>query len=165
MVIYKPTEQKEIPKLELSKQPDGFYIIVDSREQSPYFLDLDYAVVKGLRTGDYSIKGFEDEITIERKGVEDLLGCIGKDRKRFKKELERMGGMKWKGLVIEGAEFDLFTSTRSSLSIGSIRWSMISFEMRYGLHIYYAKSRKDGARWIHDRLVYWYTRRREGKLI
>ena len=163
-MIIKPNLQKPAPKLELSAQPEGFYIIVDTREQNPYFKSLDYAIVKKLSTGDYSIKGFEDQITIERKEVDDLLICIGKERKRFQRELERMREFFWKGIVVEGKEIDLYTSVYSELSPLSIRWSLVSFRIKYGVHIYFAKDRENGERWVHDHLYYYFTRKREGKI-
>lgn len=42
-----------------------------------------------LDTGDYSVKGMEREIAVERKAG-DFCASIGRDRERFFRELERM---------------------------------------------------------------------------
>ena len=54
--------------------------IIDTREQLP--LDLAPLRMKRgtLATGDYSIKGMEHVVSLERKSLDDLLGCIGHDQ-------------------------------------------------------------------------------------
>ncbi len=86
--------------------------IVDTREQLP--LDLRWRSgeclksVRGtLKTGDYSIEGLEDQITIERKSIPDLVGCIGKGRDRFQRELDRMMEFKTRAVVVEGSWSDI----------------------------------------------------------
>jgi len=89
-----------------------FTIIVDTREQRP--LTFEYAPGKTLEsepgtlyTGDYSIKGLEKHVCIERKSIQDLMGCIGRDRDRFERELDRMRGYEVKCLVVEGSWDDI----------------------------------------------------------
>ncbi len=41
------------------------------------------------------------------------------------------------------------------------RAALISFEMRYKVHIYYARSRQDIARWVLDRAIKFYKLARE----
>lgn len=70
-------------------------IIVDTLEQKDFFLFRSYADVtvsnEHLKTGDYSIRGYTDRITIDRKANSgELYNNFGKDWKRFKAELERM---------------------------------------------------------------------------
>jgi len=57
-----------------------FTIIVDSREQKPYLFGGYTCGVKksGLKTGDYSIEGYENSICVERKSKEDLYSSLGK---------------------------------------------------------------------------------------
>ncbi len=75
--------------------------IVDSREQTP--LDLTpLTVVQGtLATGDYSVRGLEHVIAIERKSESDLLACMGQERERFEREVQRLLGYPCRALVIE----------------------------------------------------------------
>ena len=61
-----------------SKSP--MVIIRDTREQNGYtfgFLPQDQVKVATLPTGDYSIEGLEDQVTIERKSLADAFGTIG----------------------------------------------------------------------------------------
>ena len=41
------------------------------------------------------------------------------------------------------------------------RQALVSFEIRYGVHVYYSRSRKDIARWILDRAIKFYKVQRE----
>jgi hypothetical protein len=83
-------------------------IIQDTREQTPFTFPAEFRVeVAGLATGDYSVKGLESFVCIERKSLEDLLGCIGGERERFERELDRMRGYEVKAVVCECCWGDL----------------------------------------------------------
>jgi len=78
-----------------------YNIVVDTREQLPLWKTR--VVSKKLDVGDYSIEGFEDKISIERKSLADLFGTLGKGHKRFKKEIERASEHDFFCVVIEGS--------------------------------------------------------------
>lgn len=96
-----------------------FTVIVDTREQSPYQFrtfkaDAKHKTNSGitrslyipvetstLKTADYSIKGFESEIAIERKSLTDLFGTLGSGRERFERELQRLSEFRVAHIVIE----------------------------------------------------------------
>ena len=72
-----------------------FTIVRDKQEKAPFlFHDIEARAgeggrhvvveseVKHLKTGDYSIIGLEDVVTVERKSVDDLCNCILSDRNR-----------------------------------------------------------------------------------
>lgn len=82
-------------------KPENVIAIVDTREQTP--LDLHpLAVQTGtLTTGDYSVRGLESEIAIERKSLPDLLGCVGQHRERFEKEIQRLLAYPCRAIVVE----------------------------------------------------------------
>ncbi len=84
-----------------------FMAIVDTREQLPLDLrwrDGQFLMTKRgtLKTADYSIEGLEDKIAIERKSLQDLIGCIGKGRERFERCLDRMRTFPVRCVVVEG---------------------------------------------------------------
>ena len=100
-------------ELDPSEMIDGVRIfpatvIVDTREQTPFhFLNIDpWPIVPvshaTLKTGDYSLRGYESRLTIERKSIGDFLGSISADRDRFEREFERMAEMEFAAVVIEG---------------------------------------------------------------
>lgn len=102
-----------------------FTVVIDTREQAPFrfqtfISDSKHKVrisrnpdvyklrplyipteVSTLKTGDYSIQGFESEICVERKSLSDLYGTLGGGRDRFIRELERMSQMTVAAVVIE----------------------------------------------------------------
>lgn len=85
--------------------PD-YHVIKDTREQQGYFFGV-YESCLGtidekLDTGDYTIKGLEDKICIERKAsVEELAINLGQKKHAFLNEIERMKGHEHKFLILE----------------------------------------------------------------
>lgn len=130
-------------KAEILNTPT-FTIICDSREQIPYLFHGYTCGVKksGLKTGDYSIQGYEQEICIERKSKEDLYSSLGQGRARFEREFIRMKDYQYKALVIEAALGDVLTPpARSQMNPTSVLNSLISWSIRYGVHIFFADTR------------------------
>lgn len=138
--------------------PDGFVLLVDTREQRPLFARVPKGLTiqsATLHDGDYSIRGFEDKICFERKSADIFPYCTSEQRKTRAK-MERFRGMEFVGLIIEARESDLLQfQERTQCHPESIRGALCSFEIRYGVHIYYG-SRENCARWLLDRAVkYW----------
>lgn len=84
-------------------RPDQITALVDTREQTP--LDLSPLRMESatLVTGDYSVKGLEHVIRVERKSESDLLGCVGRERERFDREVERLLAFPVRVLVVESS--------------------------------------------------------------
>lgn len=89
-----------------------FTVVKDTREQDGYFFS-EFNTCAGmieekLDTGDYSIKGMEDKICIERKGcVEELAVNLGQKKHAFLAEIERMEAFPHKFIVLEFSLEDL----------------------------------------------------------
>lgn len=82
-------------------------IVIDTRERKPWeFGDLPTSRAR-LHTGDYSVAGLTHLIAVERKSLSDLVTCTGRERQRFKRELQRLRAHRFYLLVIEGAASDL----------------------------------------------------------
>jgi hypothetical protein len=92
-----------------------FTVVFDTREQLPFaFAGLTADSAQGggplevrtqrgtLGQGDYSILGFETAVAVERKSIADLFGTLGKGRRRFTAELERLSSYEFAAVVIEG---------------------------------------------------------------
>lgn len=81
--------------------PENLIAICDNREQLP----LDLTPIKTIRgtltTADYSLAGLENRIAIERKSLPDFLACVGRERERFEREIQRMLGYECRAIVIE----------------------------------------------------------------
>ena len=82
-------------------KPEMVTAIVDSREQLPLDLAPLQTVAGTLATGDYSVQGLEHIVAIERKSLPDLLGCIGRDRERFEREVQRLLAHPTRALIVE----------------------------------------------------------------
>ena len=151
------------------KIPPGLVLIQDTREQQPLFAvpqDGLEVVSATLPYGDYSLKGFEENFVVERKKISDFYSYIGKERERTVKKMKEFreivssGG--FVGFVIEAPESDLLTGyIMSRVSPETARQALVSFEIRYSIHIFYSRSRKDIARWILDRAIKFYKVQRE----
>ncbi len=91
-------------------------IVVDTREQDPLIFERLASVRGSLQTGDYSVAGLQDQFSIERKTVSDLIGCcMGDNRERFERELHRLRGYRFKRLLVVGSEAEIPASiTRTS---------------------------------------------------
>jgi len=116
-------------------------IITDTREQNPLSFSLP---VEGaaLKTGDYSIKGLERFIAIERKSPDDLVACLKSgNRERFEKELSRGRGLDYFALVIE--------SDMARLANGDYRSEMTPKSV---LQFFFCPGRKHAARVIESLL-------------
>ena len=126
-------------------------VVVDTREQAPY----DFAgascyagtvVEQGsLSTGDYSLKGLEHLCAVERKSLPDFVACLGRERDRFVKELERGRGMECFAVVVEGDFASLaHHDYRGQLDAHSACQSVASFVARLRVPVLFAGSRLGG---------------------
>lgn len=94
------------------KTAPSFIVVKDTREQDGYYFKQ-YNTCAGmveekLDTGDYSIKGLEDKICIERKGcVEELAMNLGQKKHTFLNEIERMSTFAHKYIILEFSLEDL----------------------------------------------------------
>jgi len=88
-------------RLPAELKPEAVTAIVDTREQRP--LDLAPLATEAgtLTTGDYSVKGLEAIVAVERKSLGDLLSCIGTERERFEREVQRLLAYPVRALVVE----------------------------------------------------------------
>jgi len=137
-------------------------IKIDSREQYPYKFE-NPSEVGALSCGDYSIVGLENYISIERKELNDLIGCLTADRERFEKELCKAQALDYFALVIEASLSDLANGHyRSQMGSKSTVQSLLAFSIRYRLPIWFCESRKYGQR-ITESLLCKYAREIEKK--
>ena len=120
-------------------------IKIDSREQRPY--EFQNSEVGTLSIGDYSICGLEDYISIERKELNDLIGCLNTGRERFERELYKARALDYFALIVEASLSDLANGNyRSQMGPKSAIQSLLAFSVRYRLPIWFCESRKYGQR-------------------
>lgn len=114
-------------------------------------------ITKKLDTGDYSLQGFEDKIAVERKTLDDLVGCLTKGRDRFERELERSRSLDYFVVLVEAGYSQLVLGDyRSRLNTKSAIESISAFEIRYGTHFLFAGNQELAARKAESLLLkYW----------
>ena len=141
-------------------------VIVDSREQAPFtFTGYPVEVTAGtLASGDYSLHGFTDRIGIERKSLQDLIGCLGIERDRFTRELARLRGFDSACVIVEASSDDLRRGLyRSKLDAGAAWQSVLAFIMRYRIPFVWCRDRADAEAATFDLLRH-YARDRAREL-
>lgn len=121
-------------------------IVVDSREQNQFtFVGYDVEAIPGsLPTGDYSLPGCESLVAVERKSLDDLVGCLmGSNRDRFERELSRAGGMECFAVVVESSWQDLAAGNyRSKMKPHAACQSILAFQVRYRVPFLFMGSRR-----------------------
>lgn len=78
-------------------------IVVDTREQTPWtFEGLGCKTVRAkLEAGDYSVRGLERRVAIERKSLDDWVKTVLQGRQRFYRELEALRAYEFRAVIIE----------------------------------------------------------------
>ena len=137
-------------------------IIQDSREQCPFRFE-GYPVeveVGALEAGDYSLAGFERRVSIERKCLSDLIGCLSGDRARFERELARLRGFDACAVVVESSQPTLrLGHYRSAMDAGSAWQSCLSFMQRFNVPFIWCNSRQDAEQVTFDYLRHFHRDR------
>jgi len=115
-------------------------IIIDSREQAPFvFPEGVESVVGTLKTGDYSIEGLTNLVCVERKSLQDMVGCCGQHRERFNNELHRMMGYRAKCVIIEASLKKLSGGNwRGKMTATQVLGAINSWRHKYGINFIYA---------------------------
>ena len=136
-------------------------ILVDTREQNPFtFAGYEAATAPAtLPVGDYSLPGFTDRAAIERKSLNDLIGCLmGKDRQRFERELRKGRAYDLLCVVVEASLSDVSQgSYRSEMKPHAALQSIITFQVRYRTPFVWAGNRA-GAEYVTFSMLQKYLR-------
>ena len=143
------------------KPKPKFKIIRDTREQDGKgwsfraSANCDGVEITKLDVGDYTVKGLEDVLVIERKTLGDLWNTLGRadNYKRFLREWERAKNHKLKYLIIEASLADVDRGYRwSKVPVNNIHAKLISLQVKHNVHVIFA-GRLDKARAYARRLM------------
>ena len=140
----------------MSRLLEGFRIVIDTREKAPLPLPAEVSRVATLRTGDYSLEGYETAFAVERKSLADLVRSLTHERARFERELERLAAIPFRRVLVE-APFRCLLVERfvfSQASPVAVRGSVEAYEVRYGIPFAFVETRADAA----ARLLGWARR-------
>ncbi len=129
-------------------------ILIDTREQDPWTFANLPTELGTLDTGDYSIRGLEHLIAVERKSLDDLLACVGCERARFRRELKRLQAYRFRAMVIEASYADLDRGDwRSKIQPSHVLGSLAAWMVQYSLPIVLACDHESAARFA-ERFLY-----------
>jgi ERCC4-type nuclease len=102
---------------------NNFEIIVDTREQQPWIFENHIKACEKLDTGDYSVRGLENLLCIERKkSVSEIANNI--TEKRFKDVVARMTRYKYSFLLLE-FDFDNVLSYPIGSNVPKRMWEKL----------------------------------------
>jgi len=121
-------------------------VVVDTREQSPWtFEGQSIETVRSkLDTGDYSVEGLTNRVTIERKSLADWTGTVLRDRARFYRELERMRAFDFRCVIIEvGVREIMEGNYRSAANPAAILGFVAEVSVGQAVPVYLAGSRAE----------------------
>ena len=139
--------------LKAKKIPKSFTVLVDDREKKAW--DLPYKIErKRLKTGDYTIKGFEKVIAIEKKsGLIELLNDLANGyRPTFERFLKRLSKYPVKVIVVEDTLSELSISRallhirkksrgKARLTSRTIYYWVSEIAVKYGIPIVFVGKR------------------------
>lgn len=117
--------------------------IADTREKYPLDLAPLNVVRKCLKTGDYSVLGYESSITVELKELDDFVQCCTTSRERFERELERMLAYPYRAIVIKSTWGAIERQEyRSEIVPQAVIGSAMGFAMNANVSIIMAEDHK-----------------------
>lgn len=129
-------------------------LILDTREQDELdfskFRDVD-VIRQGLKTGDYSVQGYEDRACFERKSVQDLVGTLIGGHDRFLREMERMRDFEAKYILVEHSPTTLYSYCIKhgwGYKFNTIIQSLLAYAYHYQVRVRFCKDREDMAKYI-----------------
>lgn len=133
----------------ISRRSEDFTIVIDTREQKPYGGirgRFDHPSKKGtLKTGDYSIEGYEDRFAVERKSLDDWVGSTTQGRERFEREMVRLSEMDFAAVIIETDLSKIWTARiHSRVPKKSIVNTALKWTVKYGIPIQFVSGRTGG---------------------
>src|SRR5947208_2756420 len=82
-------------------RPEDVTAGIDPKEQLPLDLSPLRTISLSMPTGDYTVVGLQHVVAIERKSAEDMLACIGRERERFDREIQRLLAYPVRAIVVE----------------------------------------------------------------
>ncbi len=140
-------------------RPESVVAIIDTREQTPLDLTPLATITGTLATGDYSVVGLEAIVSIERKSLSDLLGCIGAERERFDREVMRLLAYPVRALIIESTWTEIETGGwRSKITPAAALGSLLGW-IASGLPVVMSGDHARAGRYV-SRLLFTAARRR-----
>lgn len=120
-------------------------LVIDTREQAPLDLAPFRAELGTLDTGDYSVMGLEHVVAVERKSLPDLVQCVGRERERFERELQRLLAYPHRAVVVEATWADLAAGEWRGMVAPKAVWGSVTSWTARGIPFLLAGDRAGAA--------------------
>ena len=107
-----------------------------------------------LPAGDYSLRNFEDTVSIERKELNDLIACLmNGNRDRFERELTKLRSYELAAVVVEASLEDVSKGRyRSEMKPHAALQSIFAFQVRYRVPFMFCGNRASAEYVTHSLL-------------
>jgi ERCC4-type nuclease len=141
------------------KKIPNYTVIKDTREQNGWFFSpydkCDGMEIGTLHTGDYTLKGYEEVVCVERKAsVSEIAMNLGRKKKPFQEEMERMKQFPFSFLILEFSMDDLLkypegsrvpVNSRSKVKVTGkyLLKCLIEFQIWYDTKILFCDNKQD----------------------
>lgn len=108
---------------------------------------------RALPVADYTIKGLQGVVRVERKSFTDLIGSLTSGRERFRKEMELMRAYRWRYVVVEASFLDVIEDNyRSRMNPAALAATVASWSGKY-CPIYFCGDRHGAQQYCREFLV------------
>lgn len=146
----------------MARKTPPLTIIEDTREQTPLTSWPEGVQVERayLPTGDYSVKGWENTFTIERKSLEDFAGTMMaayeantlRPPLRFNRELARMRHFDLAAVIVTATASEVldYRHHNGDHAHGALWGFALSIYATYGVPVFFLEDEATAARWISD---------------
>jgi len=145
-------------------------VLIDTREKSPFdFSRFPNWIAEEKRhkldAGDYSLKGMEKLLSLERKSLSDLITTVIQERPRFFKMCEKLSQYRWRALLIEASYEDIKTPYGEEYETvahpNAVSGTLDALEARFGIPVIYTSTNRrlaeeKAASWLSKHFTYWY---------
>lgn len=129
-------------------------LVEANNEKKPYSFGAAAVVERRfLKTGDYSIAGFEEHFTVERKSLSDLFGTVVRERDRFERQLQRMSLMERACIVVEATAPEVWaydspesteiTEAQRKSRPATVMHSLQAWYIAYGIPFFFLGADRD----------------------
>jgi hypothetical protein len=143
--------------MRMKKTIPKYTVIKDTREKEGYhFKEYDQCsgmVVETMKTGDYTVKGLEDVLCVERKAsVAEISNNLGRKKSAFIAEMDRMKSFEHSFMVLEfsmtdvlefpkGSNIPISKQRQTRITGKYILKSLLEFQINYGINIIFCDSK------------------------
>jgi ERCC4-type nuclease len=138
-----------------------YIVLKDSREKQGWDFPRDNLClgieIAALKTGDYTLKGYEHLICIERKKeVAEIAGNVGKYKKRFEAEMQRINEFKHAFIICEFSLQDIIDYPKFSrvpkerrenivISGKYVLKCLIEYQLKYNVKLIFCDNAENAA--------------------